>query len=265
LDGAEVNLSLNDGENHLHGGFMGFDKVVWDAIAVEDGVELSYLSKDGEEGYPGNLKVKVTYTLTKDNELMMEYLATTDKPTPINLTNHAYFNLAGEGDDTILDHKLMINADRFTPVDEGLIPTGEFRSVEGTPFDFRSLKMIGRDIEASDQQLAFGLGFDHNWILNREDALSNEKEMVLAAILHEPSSGRTLEVLTQEPAIQFYSGNFLDGRLLGKSGKPYKHRSGLCLETQHSPDSPNQPDWPSTILYPEQEYKTMTIYRFSAK
>ena len=190
----------------------------------------------------------------------MEYTATTDKATPVNLTNHTYFNLAGEGSGTINDHVLMIAAPRFTPVDEGLIPTGELRDVEGTPFDFRVPKPIGRDLEATDQQLEYGMGFDHNWVLR--DA---KGELMLAATLYEPGSGRVLEVLTEEPAIQFYGGNFLDGRLVGKSGRTYAHRSGMCLETQHSPDSPNQPDWPTTILQPGDTYSTKTIYRFSTR
>lgn len=260
LDGKEYTLATNNDENHLHGGNMGFDKVVWNAETMDNSVKLTYLAKNGEEGYPGNLKITVVYTLTADNEIVMDYTATTDKATPVNLTNHTYFNLAGEGNGTINGHQLQINAAKFTPVDVGLIPTGELRDVTGTPFDFRQAKAIGRDLEAGDQQLKFGLGYDHNWVLDRKRA-----GMEPAAVLYEPKSGRMLEVLTTEPAIQFYGGNFLDGRLIGKSGKPYAHRSGLCLETQHSPDSPNRPEWPTTILRPGKEYKTTTIYKFSTK
>jgi len=260
IDGVEYQLATNNGENHLHGGNMGFDKVVWDAEAIDNGVELTYLAKDGEEGYPGNLKVKVVYTLSDDNEIRIEYTAVTDKATVVNLTNHTYFNLAGEGSGTINGHELRINASRFTPVDAGLIPTGELRDVAGTPFDFRKAKTIGRDIEADDEQLKFGLGFDHNWVLDRKG-----DGMELAATLYEPKSGRVLEVITDQPAVQFYGGNFLDGRLIGKSGKPYGHRCGLCLETQHSPDSPNHPEWPGTILRPGEQYRTTTIYRFSTR
>jgi len=260
IDGAEYELATNNGENHLHGGNMGFDKVVWGAEVVENGVKLTYLAKDGEEGYPGNLKLSVTYTLTDDNEIVMHYEATTDKATVVNVTNHAYFNLAGEGAATINDHVLQINASRFTPVDEGLITTGEQRDVKGTPFDFRKPKAIGKDLETDDEQMKFGLGYDHNWLLDRKG-----DGMETAAVLHEPKSGRILEVITEEPALQFYGGNFLDGRLVGKSGRAYEHRSGLCLETQHSPDSPNKPDWPSVILRPGEQYDTTTIYKFSTK
>lgn len=260
IDGEEYTLATNNGANHLHGGNMGFDKVVWDAVEVDSGIELSYLAKDGEEGYPGNLQVTVLYTLADDNGIRMQYTATTDKATPVNLTNHTYFNLAGEGSGTINEHELLVNASHFTPVDEGLIPTGELRSVAETPFDFREAKTIGRDLEADNQQLAYGLGYDHNWVLDRDgDGLQ------LAATLYEPTSGRLLEVLTEEPAIQFYGGNFLNGRLVGKSGRAYEHRNGLCLETQHSPDSPNRPEWPSTILLPGETYQTTTVYRFSVK
>lgn len=258
LDGVTYELATNNGENHLHGGNMGFDKVVWHATSIKNGVQLAYLAKDGEEGYPGNLQVTVTYTLTDDNEIVMNYKAVTDKATPINLTNHTYFNLAGEGSGTINDHVLRINASRFTPVDAGLIPTGELREVDGTPFDFRDPKAIRADIDAKNEQLTIGKGYDHNWVLDRK-----ESELEIAAVLYEPKSGRMLEVLTEEPAIQFYGGNFLDGRLMGKSGGVYNHRNGLCLETQHYPDSPNRPEWPSTILRPGEEYNTTTIYKFS--
>jgi aldose 1-epimerase len=260
LDGIEYELATNNGDNHLHGGNMGFDKVVWKARVLDNGVELSYLAKDGEEGYPGNLQVTVTYILTDDNEIFMHYKAVTDKATPVNLTNHTYFNLAGEGSGTINSHVLQLKASRFTPVDEGLIPTGELRQVDGTTFDFRAPKAIGKDLNAEDEQLRIGKGYDHNWVLDRKGS-----GLETAAVLYEPGSGRVLEVITEEPAIQFYGGNFLDGRLTGKSGRPYNHRNGLCLETQHYPDSPNRPEWPSTILRPGEEYSTTTVYKFSTQ
>ena len=257
-------LAVNNGENHLHGGVIGFDKVVWDANLVGgdgyEGVEMSYTAKDGEEGYPGNLRVKVTYKLTSDNQIVVDYHATTDVATPVNLTQHTYFNLKGEGNGDILGHELMLNAKKFTPVDEGLIPTGELREVAGTPFDFTSSKPIGRDIGQENQQLKFGGGYDHNWVLDKAD-----DGMTLAGRVHEPTSGRTLEIRTTEPGIQFYCGNFLDGRLKGKSGNAYVHRGGFCLETQHYPDSPNQQNFPSTILKPGDEYKSTTAFQFSAK
>jgi aldose 1-epimerase len=263
LDGEAYALAKNNGENHLHGGVIGFDKVVWDANLIDDKtIELSYVSKDLEEGYPGKLEVKVTYRLTDDNELVVEYLATTDKATPVNLTQHTYFNLKGEGEGTILDHELMLNAKQFTPVDEGLIPTGELRDVAGTPFDFATAKPIGRDIDEENQQLKFGRGYDHNWVLKKG---GKDGETTLAARVYEPTTGRTLEVNTTEPGIQFYCGNFLDGRLKGKSDKPYVHRGGFCLETQHYPDSPNQPSFPSTILKPGEQYESKTIFKFSTK
>ena len=264
LDGETYLLLQNNGENHLHGGAIGFDKVVW---AVDEYVEgksltLSYLAKDKEEGYPGNLELIIVYTLADDNSLVVDYHATTDKATPINVTQHTYFNLKGEGQGTILDHKLMLNAKTFTPVDESLIPTGEMPAVAGTPFDFTTAKAIGRDIDQQNEQLVFGLGYDHNWILNKD---GKEGELSLAAQVHEPSSGRVMEIYTTEPGIQFYCGNFLDGRLKGKSGKPYVHRGGFCLETQHFPDSPNQPNFPSTILKPGETYESKTVFKFSAK
>ena len=264
LDGETYSLLQNNGENHLHGGAIGFDKVVW---AVDEYVEgksltLSYLAKDKEEGYPGNLELTIIYTLADDNSLVVDYHATTDKATPINVTQHTYFNLKGEGQGTILDHKLMLNAKTFTPVDESLIPTGEMPAVAGTPFDFTTAKAIGRDIDQQNEQLVFGLGYDHNWILNKG---GKEGELSLAAQVHEPSSGRVMEIYTTEPGIQFYCGNFLDGRLKGKSGKPYVHRGGFCLETQHFPDSPNQPNFPSTILKPGETYESKTVFKFSAK
>lgn len=264
LDGETYSLLQNNGENHLHGGAIGFDKVVW---AVDEYVEgksltLSYLAKDKEEGYPGNLELTIIYTLADDNSLVVDYHATTDKATPINVTQHTYFNLKGEGQGTILDHKLMLNAKTFTPVDGSLIPTGEMPAVAGTPFDFTTAKAIGRDIDQQNEQLVFGLGYDHNWILNKD---GKEGELSLAAQVHEPSSGRVMEIYTTEPGIQFYCGNFLDGRLKGKSGKPYVHRGGFCLETQHFPDSPNQPNFPSTILKPGETYESKTVFKFSAK
>ena len=264
IDGETYSLATNNSPNHLHGGVVGFDKVVWDAELLGgkgwSGLELSYLAKDKEEGYPGNLSIKVTYKLTDANELIVDYLATTDKATPVNLTQHSYFNLKGEGEGDILDHKLMINASNYTPVDSTLIPTGEIKAVAGTPFDFTQAKAIGRDIGKKNEQLEFGLGFDHNFVLDREgDGLS------LAAMVHEPSTGRVMEITTTEPGIQFYCGNFLDGRLKGKSGKPYVHRGGFCLETQHYPDSPNQKNFPSTILKPGDEYRTTTVFKFSTK
>ncbi len=263
LDGKEYELKANNNGNHLHGGVIGFDKVVWDAEVVgKNAVKFSYLAKDGEEGYPGNLAIAVTYTLTDANELKIDYLATTDKATPVNLTNHTYFNLKGEGEGTILDHELMINAKGFTPVDVGLIPTGEIAPVAGTPFDFTQSKAIGRDIGQAHEQLTFGLGYDHNWVLEKG---GKEGQLTLAATVYEPVSGRYMEVFTAEPGIQFYCGNFLSGNLKGKAGKSYVHRGGLCLETQHYPDSPNQPAFPSTILRPGSEYKTTTVYAFGAK
>ena len=263
IDGEEFTLNTNNGENHLHGGYMGFDKVVWTAEPVKNGVKFSYLAKDGEEGYPGNLKLSVTYTLTDANEIKMHYEATTDKATIVNVTNHTYFNLAGEGAATINDHILQINGSKTTPVDAGLIPTGEFADVTGTPFDFRAPKAIGQDVDADDQQIKYGPGYDHNWVLDRQG-----DGMELAAVLYEPKSGRVLEVITEEPCIQFYGGNFLGGNLIGKSGKAYGYRSGLCLETQHAPDSINhegEAGWPSVILRPGEKYDTTTIYKFSTK
>jgi aldose 1-epimerase len=237
----------------------------------DNSLELTYLAKDKEEGYPGNLKVKVTYTLTDTNHLVCHYEATTDKTTPVNLTQHTYFNLKGEGNGTILDHQLMINAKKFTPVDETLIPTGELKDVKGTPFDFTEAKAIGRDIEVEDEQLTFGGGYDHNWVLEwpgDEDyrkRIAAEGQMTLAARVKEPTTGRVMEVFTTEPGIQFYCGNFLDGRLKGKSGQTYVNRGGLCLETQHYPDSPNQPNFPSTLLKPGEKYDTTTVFKFSAE
>lgn len=267
LDGEVHSLATNDGDNHLHGGQQGFDRVLWQAEPFENdegaGLILRYTSEDGEEGYPGRLEAEVTYTLTDADELVVDYRATTDKPTPVNLTQHSYFNLEGEGSGSILDHRLTINADDFTPVDETLIPTGEIRPVQGTPFDFTQPTPIGERIEQDNEQLMFGKGYDHNFVLT-EQAVS-PSEPVLAARVWEPESGRLLEIATTEPAIQFYSGNFLAGDLTGKRGQAYEHRSGFALETQHYPDSPNQADFPSTILEPGETYRSRTIYRFSAQ
>ena len=260
LSGVEYKLASNNGQNHLHGGLKGFDKQVWQARALDDatGLELKYLSRDGEEGYPGNLSVTVTYTLGDDNSLKIDYLATTDKETVLNLTNHSYFNLAGEGD--ILGHEMMIDADRFTPVDSELITTGELRAVAGTPFDFLKPTPIGARIDADDEQIVFGNGYDHNFVLNHKPG-----EMGLVARVYEPKTGRQMEVSTTEPGVQFYTGNFLDGSIRGKSGRIVERRSGFCLETQHFPDSPNKPQFPSPVLKPGETYRTSTSFRFFAR
>jgi aldose 1-epimerase len=257
LDGKRYSLPRNNGENTLHGGPHGFNNVVWKGRAIPGGVELTYLSKDGEEGFPGNLSAMVRYTLEK-GELRIEYSATTDKDTVVNLTNHAYFNLGGSGD--ILNHQLTLRASRFTPVDAGLIPTGEFKPVEGTPFDFRKATAVGARINVNDEQLHLGHGYDHNWVLD-----SGGKKFAEAAEVYDPVSGRVLTVLTDQPGIQFYSGNFLDGSIKGKGGMPYQLHAALCLETQHFPDSPNHPNFPSTELKPGQRYHTVTIYRLSVR
>ncbi len=261
VDGKEYSLAINDRPNALHGGPGGFYKKVWEGKQEGNTVHLSYVSEDGEEGYPGNLTVNVTYSLTEDNEIKMEYEATTDAPTIVNLTNHAYWTLSGEGDSTINDNVLMINADHYTPVDSTLIPTGELAPVEGTPFDFTEAKVIGKDLDADHVQLKYGMGFDHNWVLNQE----KEGELTLAAKLYDPESGRVMEIHTTEPGIQFYGGNFMDGSITGKSGKKYGYRSTLALETQHFPDSPNQPDFPSTLLKPGETYKHLTIHKYYVK
>jgi aldose 1-epimerase len=262
LDGQEYSLPINNGQNALHGGLKGFDKRIWTVIPTdgeEPSLKLTYLSKDGEEGYPGNLSVEVIYTLQKDNALKIDYKATTDKATVVNLTNHAYFNLSGDKD--ILNHDVVLNADKFLPVDATLIPTGELKSVTGTPFDFTTSHKIGERIDDStDVQIKFGGGYDHCWVLT--DSTQNLK---LAATVHEAKSGRFMEVYTTEPAIQFYTGNFLDGTIVGKKGTTYGRRSGLCLETQHFPDSPNKPSFPTTVLKPGETYKTTTVYKFSTK
>ncbi len=261
LNGVEYQLEANDGKNSLHGGSHGFDKKVWKAKEIsgaEPALELTYLSKDGEEGYPGNLTATVVYTLTNKNELKIDYRAITDKDTVVNLTNHSYFNLVGQGNGDILKTQLMINADRFTPVDSTLIPTGELRKVEGTPLDFRMLTPIGAHINADDEQMRFGKGYDHNFVLSRKGP-----GPVLAARAIDPGSGRELEVLTTQPGVQFYSGNFLDGSVKGKGGIAYGKRSGFCLETQHFPDSPNKPNFPSAELKPGHTYHEVTVFRFS--
>jgi aldose 1-epimerase len=262
LDGKTYTLPKNNGTNSLHGGVKGFDKVVWDGKAGEGkrSVTFSYLSKDGEEGYPGNLKVKVTYTLTDANDLVIDYEATTDKATPINLTHHAYFNLAGEGNGDVLNHEVWLDADRFTPVDQNLIPTGELRSVTGTPLDFTTTTRIGARIEDNYDQLSLAGGYDHNFIINHK----NKGDLTPAARVYEPTGGRVLEVSTTEPAIHLYTGNFLDGTVTGKQGHVYQRRSGFCLETQHYPDSPNHPDFPNTILRPGATFRSRTEFRFSA-
>ena len=260
LDGETYTLAVNNGPNHLHGGVKGFDKVVWQAEATDDGVIFTYVSPDGEEGYPGTLTSRVTYTLTDQDELIVDYHATTDKATPVNLTQHSYFNLAGAGNGDILGHELTLNASRFTPVDSTMIPTGELRDVTGTPFDFRRQTAIGARIGQDEQQLNWGGGYDHNYVLD-----GDADTLALAARVYEPTTGRVLEVHTTEPGVQLYTGNFLDGSITGKQGRVYEYRYGFCLETQHFPDSPNKPDFPSTILRPGETYESRTVFTFSAQ
>ena len=260
LDGSAYTLATNNGPNHLHGGTKGFDKVVWDAAPFKRGdsvgLVLRYTSADGEEGYPGTLHATVTYTLTDGNEVIFDYHATTDRATPVNLTQHSYFNLAGDGQGDILGHVVMLNADAFTPVDSTLIPTGEIRSVAGTPFDFRAPTAIGDRIAEHDEQLRYGRGYDHNFVLTKTGP---------AARVYDPSSGRVMVISTTEPGLQFYSGNFLDGTLRGKGGVVYRNRFGFAMETQHYPDSPNKPGFPSTILRPGSEYHSRTVYHFTVR
>lgn len=264
LDGRSYTLATNNGPNHLHGGVLGFDKRLWKAEPFERpgtaGLVFTRLSPDGEEGYPGNLDVRVTYTLTDLNEVGFEYSASTDKPTIVNLTQHSYFNLAGDGERDVLGHELTIEADRFTPVDRTLIPTGTLAPVAGTPFDFRKPTAIGLRIGADDEQLRHGGGYDHNFVLNRRGG-----GLSPAARVFEPTTGRTMEVATTEPGVQFYSGNFLDGSIKGKGGRVYAHRFGLCLETQHFPDSPNRPAFPSTVVRPGRPYRSRTVLTFGTR
>lgn len=257
LDGERYQLELNNGPNSLHGGNNGFFAKVWEVKHVTDSsLELQYRSQDGDAGYPGTLIATVGYALTADNGLDITYRATTDKATVVNLTNHAYFNLNGEGDSTILDHLLTIRADGYTPVDETLIPTGEIAPVESTPFDFRQATQIGERIEVDDAQLLLGGGYDHNFVLKKDAGLQ------LVATVESPKTGIIMDILTEEPGLQFYSGNFMDNVQGGKAGKTYGYRSAFCLETQHFPDAPNQPNFPSTVLEPGAEYRTRTIYKF---
>ncbi len=263
LDGKEYQLSINNGENHLHGGTSGFNKKVWTVLgASAQTISLKYISQDGEEGYPGTVDLTVAYSLNNENELYINYTALTNKNTILNPTHHSYFNLTGTPNKTILDHELMIDADKFTPVDKGLIPTGKFAVVTNTPMDFRKATKIGDRINENYEQLKFGLGYDHNWVLNKHQELIPK-----IATVYEPTSGRFMEVWTNQPGIQFYCGNFLDGKVKGKNGVMYQYRTGLCLEAQHFPDSPNKPDWPSTVLKASktEPYRQTTIYKFSVK
>ncbi len=262
LDGQTYSLALNNGANSLHGGPGGFHNVIWSVEEADNShIVFTYLSQDGEEGFPGNLTVKITYYLTEDNEFKITYEAETDQATPINLTHHSFFNLKGAGNGDILDHELLLKASKYTPVDSTLIPLGSIETVAGTPFDFTKAKPIGRDINMENEQLKFGGGFDHNWVLDKDEKGALE----LAAVAYSPESGIEMEVSTTEPGIQFYSGNFLDGSAVGKDGIPYEFRSAFCLETQHFPDSPNQPHFPSTILRPGEKYEQTCIYKFGTK
>jgi aldose 1-epimerase len=265
LNGKTYQIPLNDGPNALHGGPNAFNKKVWTAKDISTHstpmLQLTYLSKDGENGFPGNLNVQVTYSLTSNNELRIDYAATTDKDTVLNLTNHSYFNLKGEGQGDILQHEVRLNANKFTPVDATLIPTGELKNVQATPFDFRKSTAVGARINEDDQQLKYGWGYDHNWVLNGMGA----GQLVIAARVHEATTGRVLEVLTDQPGVQFYTGNHMDGTIRGKGGKVYPKRGGLCLETQHYPDSPNHPAFPSTELKPGQKFHSTTIYKFGVE
>lgn len=262
LDGENYNLAANNGPNHLHGGPGGFHNVIWDAeMTGTNTLELTYLSPHMEEGYPGNLSMKVVYTLTDENELIIEYHASTDRKTVLNPTSHSFFNLGGEGSNSINDHVLKINAENFTPVDETLIPTGEIEPVEGTPFDFREYTPIGERVDQINQQLLYGKGYDHNFVLVKD----NSGDLSFAASVYHPDSGRMMDIYTTEPGIQFYGGNFLDGQETGKRGEPYLFRTSFCLETQHFPDSPNKPEFPSTILEPGEEFYSKTIHRFTLK
>lgn len=264
IDGVKYQLKINNGKNHLHGGLVGFNDVIWDARQnkneTNSTLELSYLSIDGEENYPGNLNVKVTYSLNNHNELKITYSAETDKTTIVNLTHHSFFNLAGEGNGDIMNHRMMINANKFIPVCKDLIPTGELTELKNTPFDFTDFKKIGLQINDNNEQLKYGNGYDHNWILNK-----GRNKVSLAANVYEPVSGRQMEVWTDQPGIQFYSGNFLDNSDIGKGRKTYGFRSAFCLETQHFPNSPNQTAFPSTILKPNEKYTHICIYKFSTK
>ena len=264
LEGQTYTLAANNGTNSLHGGLKGFDKVIWTGKALTTAtgpaLELTYLSKDGKEGFPGNLTVKAVYTLTDDNELRVEFAATTDKPTVCNLTHHSYFNLRGQGNGDILGHEVFINADKTTPVDGGLITTGEFAPVDGTPFDFRKATAIGARINDPDTVLQYGPGYDHNWVITKPAG-----ELGLQARVYEPTSGRVMEVISDEPGLQFYAGNFLDGTITGKGGAVYQKRTGFCMEPQHYPDSPNQPNFPTVVLRPGQSYKNTISYKFSVK
>ncbi len=264
LEGTEYELAINNGENHLHGGLIGFDKVVWEAEPMDTpagpSIRFSYLSPDGEEGYPGNLKIIHTYTLTHDGSLKIEYSATTDAPTVLNLTHHSYFNLTADPSKTILDHVMTIHADRFVPVDVGLIPVGELRDLTGNPLDFREPTVIGARINEDTEDLRFGLGYDHCWVINKA-----EQEMGPVAEVYEPTSGRVMSISSTEPGLQFYSGNFLDGSNIGKRGIPYEYRTALVMECHRYPDSPNQEGFPNTVLRPEEEYQKTTVYTFSTR